>query len=886
MSATGSMATGWYMLKQGVIAAQQTGPYTWEQLYELTRTGTLQPGDLVWNAQMPSWLPAAQIPGLVAGAATPGEPAAASSPSQRTAPPAEPGTSPGPVYLTSPVPGQTPPSRPRKRKWLLPVLIPLVALIVVGGGLGAFFALHGAGKDGATASTVTTGPGATTVAGQTTTTGQNITMGKAEVKVPDSAKLIQTTSWGEVPANQIGVVLADGKKRADADKLAQTLGGAVVGEIEFINGYQIETKGTTEADLQAALAAAKSTAGVELAFPNGETTDDEEIWGVRQSPLNDPAYSGDLGKGYEMIGAQKAWTYMQGSGLHLWNVHVGVVDDGLFKGTGEFDGAVNVTFPDQAAGELKNRAKYTSSNKKVTVDNPAGSHGTKVSSMIGADAANGGVTGVASNLGHKLTISMINQRAGQYGTAPVANPDPNNPTVVTYSDGKSYSLGGMVAMTKQIEDGAKVINCSWGNKLQDPDEETSAAYKKFFTKMAAEHPDVLFVCSAGNDGVPRDGDKRYPSGFALSNMITVGNVMNDGTVATSSNRQSDNFEVTMAAPGDQAVVGVDANGKPITDTYDYGVGYGITGGTSMAAPQVAAAAALLLSMDPNLTAARLKEILSQSARPGPDELGGKTLAVDQAVLAVINDLRERQGLPAATPEELENAGVVDAVATSQEETNTYALKAILKAVPADGADVKVTATAGCEIDGETTQSITSPGDVVWAKLTVPGDTATVTVTRLDSGASSVISFEKIDINGKWAGTMTFTDITVDQEAAQSAQDQGCSLALLDALKGKPLPMTMDITVDESGQGEAVTLIDVSSLNTGDSGGSTSSEPQTWPLTYSGHGLVFQVPSSGGAVTSMTGTVAMEGKNCVIKGALSGSGKGYSFKGVWTVGRAQ
>jgi hypothetical protein len=476
-----------------------------------------------------------------------------------------------------------------------------------------------------------------------------------------------------------------------------------------------------------------------------------------------------------------------------------------------------------------------------------------------------------------------------YGHKPVANPDPNDPSVVKWSNGKSYSFGAMVALTKQIEDGAKVVNCSWGAKYVGADQEDyAAAYRKYFEKMAKEHPDVTFVLAAGNYQGQITTKNYWPAGAAsgLPNVITVGNIMNNGEDAPSTNTVGPGGEITLAAPGDQAVTGVDPNGIPVTDSYEYSNGVGITGGTSMAAPQVSAAAALLLSMDPNLSAARIKEILSETARPGPTGLGGKTLAVDQAVLAVINDLRERQGLPATTPEELENAGVIDAVATSQEETNTYTLKAILKAVPADGADVKVTATAGCEIDGETTQSVTSPGDVVWAKLTVPGDTATVTVTRLDSGASSVISFEKVDINGKWAGTMTFTDITVDQEAAQSAQDQGCSLALLDALKGKPLPMTMDITVDESGQGEAVTLIDVSSLSTDDSGGSTSSEPQTWPLTYSGHGLVFQVPSSGGAVTSMTGTVAKEGNNYVIKGALSGSGKGYSFKGVWTVGRAQ
>ncbi len=138
MSATGSMATGWYMLKQRETAGQEAGPYTWEQLYELAQTGAVQPGDLVWNAQMPGWLPAAKIPGLVAAAAILAEPMAAAPPSGPTGPLAQPGPSPMSVHVTPPGAGPTPPSRPPKRKWPWPVLIPLIALIIVGGALGGF----------------------------------------------------------------------------------------------------------------------------------------------------------------------------------------------------------------------------------------------------------------------------------------------------------------------------------------------------------------------------------------------------------------------------------------------------------------------------------------------------------------------------------------------------------------------------------------------------------------------------------------------------------------------------------------------------------------------------------------------------------------------------
>ena len=253
-------------------------------------------------------------------------------------------------------------------------------------------------------------------------------------------------------------------------------------------------------------------------------------------------------------------------------------------------------------------------------------------------------------------------------------------------------------------------------------------------------------------------------------------------------------------------------------------------------------------------------------------------------MKVINDQRAELKLPALSPEELENMGVIDAVATSTDQPNVYDLKGILKSVPDKGTEVTITTTGGVKVEGDTSQALAAAGEVDWPTVTISGDDATITVTRKDSGAASVITFQSYDISGSWAGTLTFTDLTLDQAAAQSAQDQGCSLAILNALKGKALPMTMDITVDESGKGQAVTLIDVSSLSTGSSESSASSEPQTWPLTYSGHDLVFTIPSSGGAATSMTGTVAKEGNNYVIKGTLSGSGTGYSFKGVWTVSK--
>ena len=105
-----------------------------------------------------------------------------------------------------------------------------------------------------------------------------------------------------------------------------------------------------------------------------------------------------------------------------------------------------------------------------------------------------------------------------------------------------------------------------------------------------------------------------------------------------------------------------------------------------------------------------------------------------------------------------------------------------------------------------------------------------------------------------------------------------------ALKGKQLPMTMDIKVDESGKGTAVTLIDLSSLK--DSNGKPpTSTPQTFKVTYADGTLKFKVDSSGGATTSMSGHLREDpGAGFTIDGTMSVSGQGFSAKAVWEVAR--
>lgn len=562
------------------------------------------------------------------------------------------------------------------------------------------------------------------------------------ISVPDAKALINTSDWGEVPANQVIVVLKDGKGRSDANQVASRLGGRVVGFIADLNIYQIEITGDSEAELKEALRKAESDPDVELAFPNQQIRDDADMQGVQCSPLDDPVYAeGDRGKGYQLIGVQNAWDLMRVSGLQLSDVNVGVVDNGLFKGNGEFGGKVKVDtiLPNS---ELANPL------------DEFGSHGTRVMNILAADSDNGGMTGIASEpLQDKLTVSMVNRNA--YG---------NN------------AMGSLFAIKESINKGAKIVSCSWGDSQAYPS--TAKAYRLYFEKMARDHPDVLFVCSAGNDGAVVNGTLRYPGGLKLPNMITVGNIMNDGSKAPKSNMESSNFEVTLAAPGEQAVKGFDNQGHIINDN----------GGTSMATPQVTAAAAMIRALNPALDAEGIKNILTETARSAvdidgkkvtaPSELGGKILAIDQAVLMVINDLRSKKDPP------LKSLRMEDALASARVELmavsdpaapSDWKVSANIAGVAASGADVTLDLQGEGAIGGKKKQHLSQSGSLNW-DVTVK-DTASVVVSRQDSGGCSRLALAsensepKAKKGPKWVLANVSEEVHENQESACFPQNK-------------------------------------------------------------------------------------------------------------------
>lgn len=117
---------------------------------------------------------------------------------------------------------------------------------------------------------------------------------------------------------------------------------------------------------------------------------------------------------------------------------------------------------------------------------------------------------------------------------------------------------------------------------------------------------MLFVVSAGNgdeSGLGRNIDQNptYPAAYSAPNLISVANLMFDGTLAESSNYGAVN--VNLAAPGSYIL-------STVSD------GYGFMSGTSMAAPMVTGAAALIYSCRTDMNLSDVRTAILNTTTPG------------------------------------------------------------------------------------------------------------------------------------------------------------------------------------------------------------------------------------------------------------------------------
>jgi subtilisin family serine protease len=207
-------------------------------------------------------------------------------------------------------------------------------------------------------------------------------------------------------------------------------------------------------------------------------------------------------------------------------------------------------------------------------------HGTMVAGFIGAIRGNGyGMDGIADNV-RIMAIKAV----------------PN---------GDEYDKDIANAIRYAVDNGAQIINMSFGKKISPHKDWVDAAYK-----YAAAH-DVLLVSAAGNDNQNVDTKADYPNDtFEDGSASDADNVIN---VGASGPRKNENLAADFSNYGKKNV-DVFAPGVKVTSvTMDAEVN--TEDGTSFASPITAGIAALILEHYPTLSSRQIKQAILQSAKP-------------------------------------------------------------------------------------------------------------------------------------------------------------------------------------------------------------------------------------------------------------------------------
>lgn len=292
---------------------------------------------------------------------------------------------------------------------------------------------------------------------------------------------------------------------------------------------------------------------------------------------NDPSFSQLWGM--TAVGAPQAWDSFTGSG----SVVVGVIDTGvdpshpdlvgnLWQNPGEIAGN---GIDDDGNGYVDDIRGWNFYDNNANPTDLQG-HGTHCAGTIGARGNNGtGVAGVTWQV-QIAAIKFLGPNGGSTSDA-------------------------IRAVDYATNLGITITNNSWGG----------GGYSQLLKESIgrADAAGMVFVAAAGNSGRDVDSSPSYPAAYEEPNIISVAAQQPDFSLAGFSNFGARGVDI--AAPG-QGILSTVPGGY---DTYN---------GTSMAAPHVTGALALVKGRFPDTTGRDLKRTILEHAAPRP-ELTGKCL---------------------------------------------------------------------------------------------------------------------------------------------------------------------------------------------------------------------------------------------------------------------
>ncbi len=286
--------------------------------------------------------------------------------------------------------------------------------------------------------------------------------------------------------------------------------------------------------------------------------------------------------------------------------------------------------------------------------NDENGHGTHCAGTIGAVGNNGvGIAGVCWRVS-LVSLRVLDERGFGW--------DPDIAEAIAYASAQ----------------GVEIASNSFGSRFE------SLAMKSALAEAARR--DVLMVAAAGNESSDTDVYPVFPANSPLPNVISVGASTRRDALASFSNFGK--ATVDLAAPGLQ-----------VFSTLPRGA-YGDLSGTSMAAPHVAGAAALLKSFRPSLRASELRQILLQSVDAAP-AFQGKTVSGGR--LNIRKAMEQADGLIFSGDEWLASGGIGGpfAPATSTMVLNNRSASSVEWTVTKTASWISLSSAGGRLAPGET-----------------------------------------------------------------------------------------------------------------------------------------------------------------------------------------
>lgn len=489
---------------------------------------------------------------------------------------------------------------------------------------------------------------------------------------------------------------------------------------------------------------------------------------------NDPLYqwqwqyanNGYNGMPEKSINAEKAWDLgYKGDGIDIAVVDTGITNhpDLNDKVKGGFDMIHDDhVAKDGQSGQYGQRdndpsdpgdyAPYDGYCAPGAPATPSTWHGTHVAGLAAASTDNGiGVAGAAPEA--DIVPVRVLGACGGYES--------------DIADGMLWAAGGYVPNTPVNENPARVVNLSLGGPGR-----CSSYYQDAVTK--ARRQGAVLLTAAGNDNV--DVTNIQPAN--CNGVFLIGASGPMGEKAAYSNW---GWQVDLAAPGGNSMYHQD-RAAGILSTFNMGTrgpgaaDYGYIDGTSMATPLVSGVVAMMLDANPDLTVARVEQILKNTAQDfGQRPPIGNSIGVGivDAYEAVCQAIRDRGGNDCDDPQ-----SEAPAPATTETVTPTTTTTK----VPAAVTSVKTTAT-------------TPPTRVNTATVTRTVDVTTTTTKTLSNVVTKTVGVTETAAPSTRVATkiVTAPTATVTKTAGATVTARAPRVTETKTVTSTPAPYT--VTMD-------------------------------------------------------------------------------------------